>query len=340
MRVEAARTNRLLRSTDMSSSPNWTGSSGHECTLAPADAPLPWRVATSGLVSSSGWIQSLDIPAGVVTASVECARGDRDKARFGVTFGADFSWVQIDFVTGTVSIGANATLVPILSIGARPTSVGYRVWMTFTSPGGAAAFRVYAGSEVGVSVGYTYYGYPQVEDGSYPTSFIPTTTTAATRAAEAISLTPQALQLGAEFTVLQEIRPSRNLPSSGQQTLGISLYSSDTNRMRVMRSQSGAIFLSHRLSEAATMDLVFPSPSTAEEIAVAMSVSRSGLAACLGGGAVVSRARSGAAFGATPEMTFGSYRLTSPLDPFDGHLRRVVLYNRALTDAQLRRLTA
>lgn len=197
MLAEEGRTNRLLRATDMASGLSWVGGSGHECTAAPVGAPLPFRVSTAGLVSSSGWIQTLDIPAGVYTISVECARGDRDRIRFGFTSGADFSWIQADFVSGAVVIGVNAALVPISAIGIRPTAVGYRIWMTFTHPGGSGAYRVYAGSEVGVSGGYTYYGYPQLEEGSFPTSFIPTTTAQATRAADRIWL------------------PGISLPSSG-----------------------------------------------------------------------------------------------------------------------------
>lgn len=350
--VEEARTNLLLQSVNMADTGVWVSSSGQTCTPAEAGAPLPFKVSTAQAVTGGGWTNSMTIPAGSTTLAVDCARGDQDKARIGVTFGTNFSWIEVDFISKSAKIGASVVEIPITEFGVIPTLGGVRAWITFTSPGGVGAFRVYAGGTSGVNAGFTYYGFPQVESGVRPTSYIPTTNTQATRALDSLVIpaTICADLFGTGFTLLQQLSTQAPIPAAGSlRHLGASVYANGNNRVRLYANSGngGRIAFSGRL--AGVTDTFAVSTATGLGTTIppmrgAFALSPSGLGrACVNGGAVVdSTPQLGSLSGIAPAIYLGTLTgdFNAAEQAMNGYMQRLAIYPAVLSDAQLQRLTA
>jgi hypothetical protein len=183
---------------------------------------------------------------------------------------------------------------------------------------------------------------PQIELGSVPTTFIPTTTAAVTRNADAISVTGAVSGcIGqSEGTVYVEVdyRNVANITMLSVQTAsivsGVVRIETNGNELRChVRDVSGTI----------RMDQIITSPTLStgiNKIAVGYSSAASGLCIALNG-TVVFTATTAAAFTINPDrILLGSREVSSASQLFfNNRIRAAAIYTTRLTNAELAALT-
>jgi len=201
---EEARTNALLQSQNFDNA-SWNKNNvtiTADQTTAP-DGTLTADLINEGTAAAIHCFYGTNYanPAGPSTISVYIKGGTRRyvSIRGESTAAATYAWVTIDTQTGAISSNAS-----ILSASATLSTNGfYRVVFSFSSAGLASGNIVIAGSSVSTApttstvLGDTYTGTSstfyvwgaQVEQASFATSYIPTTTAAATRAADVLKIT-------------------------------------------------------------------------------------------------------------------------------------------------------
>ena len=144
----------------------------------------------------------------------------------------------------------------------------YRVSGTFTYAGSATTLRVYTGSlsnhgyaGTNATIGSYNYGFGfQVEEGSYPTSYIPTSSTTVTRLADSSSTTGLSSVIGqTEGTYVIEFKLYSN---SGNQTILDISDDSSSDRLGLILSSS--VLTAFRLSPTDTTTLISTSTADAD----------------------------------------------------------------------------
>lgn len=192
----------------------------------------------------------------------------------------------------------------------------------------------------------------QCTKGLQPSSYIPTTTSQATRPLEnyVIPASVCAGVIGQDFTMVQRLAVAASIPPTGSlRHLGASIYANGNNRARIYANSAngGRIAFSGRLNNAtdtfalsalSNLNITLP-PIRA---AIALSVSGVGRC-CVNGGAVVTSApQAGSLAGVTPTIYLGTLAGTANAaeQAMAGHIQRIAIYPGALSDAQLQRITA
>lgn len=208
--VEEARTNLVLQSQTFGTS--WTASN----TTVTSDAAVaPDGTTTADQVSdgvATGVFHSVDsanlttVNATVYTASIYAKANSGQFlqiAGFNGSFGAN-AWGNFDLVAGVVgTMGSAVTASSITSLGNGWYRCSITVPATASTGSGGVFFPIITAANStraptfnGANRTFFVWG-AQLEAGSFPTSYIPTTTVAVTRAADVITLT------GAAATAVQ-----------------------------------------------------------------------------------------------------------------------------------------
>jgi hypothetical protein len=203
--VEEARTNLVQQSADISNA-YWVKA---ETTVTANAIAAPDGTMTAGkLIESTANSQHTLASASIAwagntqyTFTFYAKAGERSK--FDLLFGTAGNWVNsertigFDLGTGTLLTAPNSPLLASIT----PAGNGwYRCRMTATtvaSPAASAAFiRMYDNANLSSYTGTAGYGLyfwgAQLEAGAFPSSYIATTTAAATRAADVVSITGSA----------------------------------------------------------------------------------------------------------------------------------------------------
>lgn len=195
--VEEARTNYILNSGDLSQSA-WLKS---RATAAAPDADGFCKVVEDGSNNSHYVSQAVSLSASDRVVRLLVKAGERTKAQIEFTgnTGNAGRRVVVDLVAGTVlsnsligSGGLTSSSVSARLIGAGVTELTIQVTPTATT-GATANLLIILHDGTGVSyqgdgVSGIYVKEVQLEAATFPTSFIPTTTAAATRAADLVSI--------------------------------------------------------------------------------------------------------------------------------------------------------
>lgn len=188
--VEEARTNLLLRSEELDNA-SWTAS---EATITANQIAAPNGTTTADLFTTSATtgVEHYILQSFTVAASTAYTASVYAKAGTGSIFDLQYR-VAGAWAGGNVLVGFNlSTQVVTITSGtatASITPVGngwFRCQITATSSvaGGSPQFRIATGDGGGT----LYLWGAQLEAGAFPTSYIPTTTAAATRSADVASI--------------------------------------------------------------------------------------------------------------------------------------------------------
>jgi hypothetical protein len=245
-------------------------------------------------------------------------------------------------ITGTSGTGFSGTAT------GRVENYGngwYRISMTFTAgTAGATATGLFeVGNNTSGALRSFYAWGAQLEVGSVPTSYIPTTTAAITRGAEVVNKTGVSSLIGqTEGTIYAEVdyRNFANITILSVQTASIA-----SGAVRIENTNNGTQLRCHvrSVSGTAIMDEVITSPllSTGiNKIAVAYSSAAGGLCIALNG-AVVFTGTASAAFTINPDrILLGSREVSAVAQMFfNNRIRASALYPNRLSNSELIALT-
>jgi len=180
----------------------------------------------------------------------------------------------------------------------------------------------------------------QLEQGSVPTSYIPTTTAAVTRSADVIRKTNIPFLIGQsegtvyfEVEVTDEARDRWIFSLDSAANSFIQGYITTTRVLGVSISNAGGVVMTSLNSSVLSVGY--------HKVAFAYNTATNGCQMFIDGvqNPVASRTVTGAGLPAFNNFTFGSY-FSTQIDTLKGHVRAGELYPNRLTNAQLATLTA
>lgn len=318
--VEEQRTNLFLQSTFASA---WTGGAGAVLTANNATAPDGTTTAAKIDLSTTAnsAVYQVNATTGTLTMSV-WLRG----AVGGET-------VKLQYYTAApVASGASSTFTLTTS------------WQRYTytaTVGGNAYWYVMSDNTTAKTV---YAWGAQLEAGSFPTSYIPTTSASVTRSADVASVATSAFPYSATAGTLVVKATANNYPSAASgglnpHVVALTPSGDGSNSIRILRA-AGAVDPLFRVMVAG-VDVALVSPATTSTWpngttrSVAIAWAANDFAMSIGGGAVATDTA-----GALPSVnTLGIGSLGTSAH-FNGHIRQITYIPRRLTDAELQARTA
>jgi hypothetical protein len=335
--IEESRTNLTLQSEDFATTWTVTGATvSTNATTAPSGTTTADKLQEDTSTGSHLVTQNITFTAASHTASIFAKKAERDWIRVLFFDGANTFSAFFNLNTGTVGTitGAGAT-ASIQNVG----NGWYRCAVTATASAGSGSFapRValadnnssYAGS---TGSGIFIWG-AQIEAGAFPTSYIPTTTTALTRSADAASVNTLSPWYNASAgTIFVEAANAQ---------VSASLFSTDdgTASNRIITYFNVANSPAFRVVSGGVDQANFSAGTIAQNATFKLSTAyaTNDFAASLNGAAAVTDTSGTVPSGQTTAR-IGSN--VSSANFINGYLRRITYYPVRLTNAQLQNLTA
>jgi hypothetical protein len=227
-----------------------------------------------------------------------------------------------------IRIRDNSTGTSVQTLDTNITSDWKRISVTATTGGTTTSIRCIIQNTDGP---IAIYG-AQLEAGSFPTSYIPTTTTALTRSADVCSIT------GGDFTSLYNategtILANASTPASGDRTV-LSIDDNTANEMTRLRTEGTNPFfkVTDGGSDVVAIDAGTVTANTTFKLAAAYEINN--FAASINGGAVV--ADTSGTIPTVDRMRIGAGQGGNTMC---GHIARIQYFRKRLPDAKLQSLT-
>lgn len=230
--------------------------------------------------------------------------------------------------TGTITLSGTSTAGPLVGTGAFPT----RVSLTFTPTAGTLTLTV-SGSVTNA----------QLEAGSFPTSYIPTTSASVTRSADVASLATSSFPYSSTTgTVIINATPP-NYPAATSGGINPTVFSLTdgtlNNRIMILRAV-GTIDPTFRVSVAGADQALFAPATTGNwpngaTRTVAVAWAANDFAMSVNGGAVATDTS-----GTIPTVNVLSLGNIASGGLFNGYIRQITYIPRRLTNAELQARTA
>lgn len=334
--IEEQRTNLQTQSADFSS--GWSGAG----LVMPSNAGTCPDGATSGkkLVVNTG-VPTIgnDANGGIsrpltVSASaawtfsvfVKAAEVSSVRVRESVTTGAR---AKVDLISGAVTYETGTRAQFAVSAEKVGSSGWWRIICTRTTGSSETTHRVFIkpGIDTGDGVSGIYIWGAQLEQGAFPTSYIPTTTAQVTRAADVAvvnNLSPW--YRSDEGTLFVDV-----YDFNGNSSRAVTLHNGTINEQIWLRTAPGDNFSGYKQGVFQWQTVI---ESASGKLAGAYKVND--VAAARGGGTVVTDTNA-----VIPSVSF--MRVGASWDggvPLNGHIRSIKYYPRRMTNAELQALTA
>jgi len=336
--IEGARTNLCLYSADFSQS-NWSKTNvtlTANAIAAPNGTLTATKVEVATTAATSFYQQNLIVAATTATASIFVKSGNNgasdcdDFIIRNVTTATNIAGGKFDWTTGifTSSVGGTAT-VSTLANG------WYRITISISSgitSGDNLRWNFPAVGNTETAGIFFYLWGAQLEAAAFPSSYIPTTTASATRAADVLTVPVSGLDypltLYAEFERAVDTASTEALVYlyvNGNNYSRLSVASTDAGQMNV---GSGGVTQANLLS-AATISVGTVSRLAGRIASNDAIVALNGVLTSADASVTVPVGTMGLYFGADGVGA----------TPCFGYLRRAAIWNRALTDAELQAVT-
>jgi hypothetical protein len=332
--IEESRANLLLQS-------GWAGATSG----SPGAAPTSW-----GLGFGTGTVTTVvSSTAGPIASAVRFDYDNTERVYFDqtitVTSGTQYAFsIYVEALSGVVAgdvlyVVSGTTTATINTFVTSPSATG-RYTLLFTANGnGTVILRAGAGTSAAVGgTGSITLSRPQCEAGSFATSYIPTTTTALTRAADVASVNTLSPWYNASAGTLYAEVMLYALPPASTFPCYVDINNGTTNERFALSSNQ---FANHRVTVRNTAGNIWD--TNAGGSIVANIASKWALAATSGDFSSAYNGIAGAVSSATgmpaglTQMTIGA--AGGGANRANGYLRRITYYPRRLSNAELQAIT-
>ena len=343
--VEEARTNLLLRSEEFDNA-SWTNGNTTESGNV-AVAPNGTLTADKLIENSGAGFKSIEqavaISALTYTFSVYVKAVERSIIQLLWSGGASTNFANFNLATGTVTAGTytSATITPAGSDWFRLSITSVLAAGTFSGiislQTSASATR--AASYTGNGTSGIYLWGAQLEAGASPTSYIPTTTATATRAADVASITGSAFSSWYrqdEGTVFVEGGPTNPTLNKTQLLLSISDGSANNRMYLGKKFDSTTVAEFGVASGGVGQAFILTTPSSISNARFAAGYKVNDFAVASSGGALATDT-SGSVPVSSTQLLIGT--LDTGSNNINGHLRRLTFWPVRLPNTTLQAIT-
>lgn len=333
--IEESRTNLVTVSENAAGSLGYTTTATFDLDVltAPDGTTTADRIVTSGAGQVRSYANNLLLAGQTGTLSLFLKAGTITSVT--VDFNTTFAQTTVDLINGTTSSSSS-------TIHKLPNN-WYRVTLTWTATANKGYRVRYGGA------GNFYVWGVQLELGSFPTSYIPTSGSTVTRSADVASMTGTNFSSwynqseGTVFADTTDLGYPANVGGSFWKIFASTSHTSGRNSINMTRSSGGALpearFGIIDQNGAGVVDLFTTSPPTSAKVKSAIGLQSGSYAASSHGNTVVtSSAAVPPTFVAADTLAFGQ-ATNSTTQQKSCLVARLTYYPTRLTDAQLQELT-
>ena len=247
--VEPQRTNSLLNSQTLAASYTFNQCSITSSQISPDGSFNAKRITNAAVVPDPYFEQSISFSPNTYTWSIYVKQGTALTAIIKpvhVGIGGDVSFVTFTFATETITKSAIVTTAGFDKL----TNGWYRIYCSVNVTAAVSSLRGRFGNPSVANV-YNDWAFPQLEVGSYPTSYIPTVASTVTRNADVISKTGISSLIDSQqgvlfadlqfFTEIGNIRSIHISNGNNNNRIGFFGHPSIANRITFAISSGGVI---------------------------------------------------------------------------------------------------
>lgn len=342
--IEESRANLATYSGVMSNAAGWTAQENLSVASVATANPFGVTNVTQCTTSAggSGYLdKTVSYTSGTTYTFSVYAKASSTSSFTILLYGSSFNGGGAN-VTGTYNLSTGIATSTGSPAGVGMVAIGggwYRCWLTqaatVTSSNTNQFIRLNNASESVFVFG------AQIEAGAFPTSYIPTTTTALTRAADVANVNTLAPWYNAtEGTLYVQAQDMSDAAHGTSQPRAASLNDTTTNNTidisRIPASAQGRARID--VGGANQFNSLTTAWPLATQAKVALAYKANDYAACLGGGTVVTNTAS-SLIPTVTALSIGDIR-TTVSNHWVGWIQRVAYYPRRLTNAELQAITA